>query len=66
MSPFKSAFLLVAIAWHYLRAGYLQAAIERQIAGRGWADKDAEESLKANQIALQLARLDLNSIGGQQ
>jgi hypothetical protein len=58
MTPFKQAATLVMIVWHSLRLSYLSALIDRQMRGRGWADQDAEEALRASQIALQIALHD--------
>ncbi len=61
MNPFKQMATLILIVWHSLRLSYLNALIDRQIRGRGYADQDADDSLKASQIALQIAWTDFPS-----
>ena len=65
MSAFKQAATVVLIGWHSYCIWYLQLVMRVQMTGRGWADKDADDSLKAHQVGLQLAWSDFIAHGAR-
>ena len=59
MNPFRAAFHMARFGYHLAWVRYLERATMHQIFGRGSAFKVDLDLLRNHQLALQLARLDL-------